>query len=161
MVRKYILSILALFLIFHTSFAGLKAYNFELETLDGKKVKLSDFKGNVVVLIFWSTKCPVCKKEMPKLWKWYKEKYQNKPVKFLAIVINTKDKKKIKKAIQEWGFGFTVLIPDDKTLSKYFVPGTPTFYILRKDLTVGKILFGEQKIKVFEKLINRFLKENR
>ncbi len=156
---KFLLSLIISFFIVASGTAGLKAYDFSLKTLDGKTVKLSDFKGNVVILIFWSTTCPVCKKEMPKLWKWYKEKYINKNVKILAIVINTKDKKKIKKAIDEWGFGFTVLLPDDKVLKKYFVPGTPTFYILRKNLTVGKILFGEQKIKTFEKFVEKFLKE--
>jgi len=156
---KILISLFIALTISSFSFAGLKAYDFSLKTLDGKTIKLSELKGNVVILIFWSTKCPVCKKEMPVLWRWYKEKYADKNVKVLAIVINTKDKKKIKKAVNEWGFGFTVLLPDSKVLKKYFVPGTPTFYILRKNLTVGKILFGEQKLKTFEKYIEKFLKE--
>ncbi len=142
------------------SFAGLKAYDFKLKTLDGKEVRLSDYKGKVVILIFWATTCPVCKKEMPVLSKWYKEKYKDKGVEVLAIVINTKDKKKIKKTIKEWGFDFTVLLPDKDVLRKYFIPGTPTFYIIKKDMTVGKMLFGKQKLKTFERYIERFLKED-
>ncbi|NPA52069.1 MAG: TlpA family protein disulfide reductase [Aquificae bacterium] len=156
---KIVLNLVIVFFIATPSTAGLKAFDFTLKTIDGKTVKLSDYKGNVVILIFWSTKCPSCERELPKLWKWYQEKYKNKNVKILTIVVDTHNKKKIKKVIQKWNFGFPVLLPDSKVIKKYFVPGTPTFYILRKDLTVGKILFGEQKLETLEKLIEKFLKE--
>ena len=157
--RKIIYLFLFIILLSNSSLAGLKAYDFKLKTLEGKEVKLSDYRGKVVILIFWSTTCPVCEREMPVLSKWYHEKYKDKGVEVLSIVINTKDKKKIKKTIEKWGFNFVVLLPDKDVLRKYFVPGTPTFYIIRKDGTVGKMLFGKQKIKTFEKYIEKFLED--
>lgn len=44
-----------------------RAPDFELTNLEGKKVRLSDYRGKVVVLNFWSKSCPPCLEEMPSL----------------------------------------------------------------------------------------------
>jgi thiol-disulfide isomerase/thioredoxin len=44
-----------------------KAPDFELSNLKGKKVRLSDYRGRVVILNFWSKSCPPCLEEMPSL----------------------------------------------------------------------------------------------
>ncbi len=44
-----------------------RAPNFELPNLNGKKVRLSDYRGKVVILNFWSKSCPPCLEEMPSL----------------------------------------------------------------------------------------------
>jgi peroxiredoxin len=44
-----------------------RAPDFELPNLDGKRVKLSDYRGKVVILNFWSKTCPPCLEEMPSL----------------------------------------------------------------------------------------------
>ncbi len=136
-----------------------KAYDFSLKDENGKVVKLSELKGNVIFIIFWSTHCKTCEKEMPKISKELIPKFKDKPVKFLAVVINTKDLKEIEKKKKEWGFDIPVLIGDRKTKAKYRIFGTPTVYILRKDLTVGKIFMGKKDIKIFEKYINKLLNE--
>lgn len=53
------------------------AFDFEVTTLEGAKLKLSDLKGKVVIVDFWGTWCPPCRKEIPhfvKLYAAYKEK---------------------------------------------------------------------------------------
>ncbi len=42
-----------------------QSVDFELEDLNGNKVRLSDYKGQIVFLSFWSTWCPSCRKQMP------------------------------------------------------------------------------------------------
>ena len=48
---------------------GELAPDFELTTLDGEQVKLSDYKGERVMLNFWATWCPPCRAEMPDMEK--------------------------------------------------------------------------------------------
>ena len=56
----------------HTD-VGDKAYNFELPNLDGSTTKLTDFKGQVVILNYFATWCAPCKEELPELEAFQKE----------------------------------------------------------------------------------------
>ncbi len=60
-----------------TSLHRFQAADFALSTLDGKKVSLSDFRGKVVVLNFWTTWCSACVGEMPALVALQKEHGEN------------------------------------------------------------------------------------
>src|SRR3989338_7669133 len=52
---------------------GKTAPDFELETLEGKKAKLSDYRGKKVILNFWASWCPPCREEMPEFQRIYSE----------------------------------------------------------------------------------------
>ncbi|NPA54203.1 MAG: TlpA family protein disulfide reductase [Aquificae bacterium] len=157
--KRLALLIMVFFVVSSISFAkGLRAYPFQLEDENGKIVKLEELKGNVVFLIFWATTCSACRKELLEI-SLLIEKYKDKPVKFFAIVIDEKDPEKIKKIKDEWGFYIPVLIGDSIVKSKYRIIGTPIIYILRKDLTIGKILYGSRSLEKLEKYINKFLEE--
>ena len=55
---------------------GITAPNFDLATLDGQRVKLSDYRGKAVLLNFWATWCSPCKVEMPWFVELAKEVWQ-------------------------------------------------------------------------------------
>lgn len=62
------------------------APNFTLHLIEGGSVTLENLKGNLVVLDFWSSWCPPCRKEAPNLAKVYSE-YRDKGVEFIGISI--------------------------------------------------------------------------
>lgn len=59
--------------------------DFEVETLDGKTVKLSDYKGKKVMLNFWASWCPPCKAEMPHMQNYYEDFAEDENVEILAV----------------------------------------------------------------------------
>lgn len=112
---------------------GEKALDFIATDLDGNTFKLSDLKGQVVVLNFWFTKCGPCVQEMPELNK-LTENFKDKKVKFLAITFNQKDI--IEQFLEEKDFKFTIVPNANDVVSLYGVNSFPTSIVIDKE---GKI----------------------
>jgi len=70
--------------------SGGSAKYFTGHTLDGKEIKLSDFKGKTVLIDFWASWCMPCREEMPALVKFYK-KHKNEN--FVILAVNIDDKR--------------------------------------------------------------------
>ncbi|HKB86936.1 MAG TPA: TlpA disulfide reductase family protein [Ignavibacteriaceae bacterium] len=65
------------------------APDFQGKTVEGKEIKLSEFKGKVVLLDFWASWCPPCLEEMPQLIKFYRS-HNNSDFKLIAVNIDDK-----------------------------------------------------------------------
>jgi peroxiredoxin len=63
---------------------GAVAPDFQVDTFDGKHYRLSDFKGQVVILNFWATWCGPCKRELPLLNAYYRLR-QDRGLTILAV----------------------------------------------------------------------------
>lgn len=118
---------------------GVQAPDFELTSLDGRRVKLSDFRGKAVLLNFWATWCSPCKVEMP----WFvdlQNKYGNDGLVVLGVALDDTDSDKIAKFASEMGVNYPVLLGTDKVSEDYGnVQYLPTsFYIDRDGKIVGK-----------------------
>jgi thiol-disulfide isomerase/thioredoxin len=118
---------------------GIPAPNFELASLDGQRVKLSDYRGKAVLLNFWATWCSPCKVEMP----WFVElqkKYGNEGLVILGVAMDDSDEPKIAQFASEMGVNYPVLLGTDKVSEEYgnveFLP--TSFYIDREGRIVGK-----------------------
>lgn len=68
---------------------GVEAPDFTLGDLDGKEVKLSDFRGKSVVLVFWASWCPDCRAEIPALKQMFSDADPSK-VAFLSVSFDRK-----------------------------------------------------------------------
>ncbi len=118
---------------------GLVAPNFDLATLDGRRVKLSDYRGKAVLLNFWATWCSPCKVEMP----WFVElqkKYGNDGLVILGVAMDDSEAPKIAEFASEMGVNYPVLLGTDQVSEQYgnveFLP--TSFYIDRDGKIVGK-----------------------
>ncbi|MFP4547522.1 MAG: peroxiredoxin family protein [Fidelibacterota bacterium] len=123
---------------FMANIRGDFAPDFEFEAIDGKKGKLSDYRGNYTLLEFWSVGCGPCIAEIPNL-KETLEKFESKGFDILGICLtrNMSDEK-FKQFMQEKEITWTtVLEGEDSSISDlYKIYGVPTFFLIDPD---GKV----------------------
>lgn len=109
------------------------APDFELENLEGEKVKLSDYRGEKVIVNFWATWCPPCRDEIPD----FKELYEKEDVEILALNMGeTVDKLDMVKEFvyDEFEMEFPVLKEESGDLmEEYNVFAFPTSYMIDPD----------------------------
>lgn len=87
---------------------------------DGRRVRLEDLRGQVVVLDFWATYCPPCREEIPHLVKLQKQ-YGPKGFKVIGLNVGGEDDKpKIPDFVKLYGIQYQLAEPDPETVSLFF-----------------------------------------
>ena len=105
--------------------------DFSLQDLNGKTWTRSALKGKVVLVNFWATWCPPCRKEMPDLERLYKE-YGDQGLVVLAISDETMAK--VKPFIDQQGYTYPVLLdPGRKVNDTYHILGIPNSFLYDRD----------------------------
>lgn len=112
---------------------GQKAPDFTLSTLDGKQVSLKDFQNKkVVILDFWATWCPPCRRAMPLIQEVSNE-LKDKDVVFFAVNVG-EEKSKAADFIKNMGITLSVLLDTDgKVSTLYKVESIPRMVLIGKD----------------------------
>ncbi|MBQ4021808.1 MAG: TlpA family protein disulfide reductase [Bacteroidales bacterium] len=136
--------------------AGKKAPAFKLPTPDGKLVSLSDFKDRYVVIDFWASWCPDCRKENPELVKLH-AKYAPKGVTFLGVSFDTEREawlRGIESDSLKWTQVSSLVKWKETQISKdYGVNWIPTFYLInKKGKVIGAYITAESLATALEKL---------
>ncbi|MCP8969131.1 peroxiredoxin family protein [Ectobacillus ponti] len=112
---------------------GKEAPDFELQTYDGKTVKLSDYRGKKVILNFWATWCPPCQKEVPEMQAFYGQ--HQRDVVILAVNYTVSEKsgaqEKVAAFVTEHKLTFPVLMDSLTNVSAtYKIISLPTSYFI-------------------------------
>jgi len=120
---------------------GGQAPDFALASLEGKTVRLSDYRGKAILLNFWATWCPPCKIEMP----WFVElqkQYGPAGLQVLGVAMDDGSPGEIAAFAKEMGVNYPVLIGKEEVGDAYGgIPYLPvSFFIDRNGKVVDKVL---------------------
>ncbi|MGX9133398.1 peroxiredoxin family protein [Rummeliibacillus sp. JY-2-4R] len=132
------------------------APDFKLKTLDGKEVKLSDYRGKKVILNFWATWCPPCKEEIPHMEDYYKKQAKDDNVEILAVNLTKADKDKnyIADFAKSYDITYPILLDEEgKQQEQYEIVTIPTTYLIDSTGKIQKKIVGPMDQKMMEKSI--------
>jgi peroxiredoxin len=117
---------------------------FEYSDLNDKIHKLADYKGKPIIINFWATWCPPCRKEMPSMnraWKHLKDE----GIQMLAINIG-EDEANVHLFQNEHPIDFPILLdPTSESLENWRIRGLPTTYVISPNGTVAYSAIGPRK----------------
>ncbi len=132
----------------------------KLKDLNGQPVSLSDFRGKIVFLNFWTTWCFDCRIEMPHMEKLHQQ-FKNKE--FAMVAVNLQEPvAQVKQFFKDYTLTFTALLDSDGEVGAHFrITAIPTTFILNKQgIIIGKVTGprkweGKKAFALFEHLTNR------
>ena len=128
---------------------GQVAPDFDLKSLDGKDVKLSDLRGKAVLLNFWATYCGPCKIEMPWFVELQKE-YGPQGFQIVGVAMDDASTEDIDKFAKDMGVNYPILLGKEAVGDSYGgINVLPTTFLIDRD---GKLVareFGLQSRSVF------------
>jgi thiol-disulfide isomerase/thioredoxin len=146
-----------------TKLTGEPAPGFKLESIDGKTVDLSELKGNVVVLDFWATWCPPCRKSLPHLQKISADRgLRQKGLRVVAVDVK-ESKDKVQDFLRQNKYDFAVALDNDgSTTEKYLIHGIPTTVIVNPAGVIQRVFigFGDQSERMMDEAIKTALEKN-
>jgi peroxiredoxin len=153
---------LALFVVFGLSaggWAGEKgspAPDFSLVDTSGNTVSLSQMKGKVIVVNFFTIWCQPCRHEMPDLNAIYKEN-KDKGLSMVGICLNA-DPNQLKVLVKQLNLDYPVLLGTDQVSKDYGeIVGVPTTFIIDKQGKIVDKIVGARKKDEFMQVIKPLL----
>ncbi|CEI83032.1 thiol:disulfide interchange protein tlpA [Oceanobacillus oncorhynchi subsp. incaldanensis] len=134
---------------------GNMAPDFELQTLAGETVKLSDYRGKKVMINFWATWCPPCRAEMPDMEAFY----QDKDIVILAVNLTETENnlQQVQDFVNEYELTFPILLDEKiEVAEQYMIQPIPTSYMINSNGVVAFKAFGSLNydfmVQEFEKM---------
>lgn len=119
-----------------------KAPPLTLKSIEGKTVRLSDYRGKVVLLNFWATWCPPCGAEMPALVKLQKE-YGREGLQIIGITYPPEELARVRKFTRGLKVNFPVALGTRETKASFTPdPTLPLTVIIDREGTLRGVIVG-------------------
>ncbi|PKG85981.1 TlpA family protein disulfide reductase [Colwellia sp. 75C3] len=142
-----------------SSHANETAKPWQLKTQKGDVISLAQYKNKPVILHFWATWCPYCKKLQPTLVELQK-KYQAEGVELISISFNEDEGALPQDEIKRRGYSFLTAVMGEEVAKLYGVRGTPTtFFINRKNEIIWKSSTSDKTDPRFELALQEIIKK--
>ncbi len=135
------------------------APDFALKDADGKTVRLSDYRGKVVLLDFWATWCGPCKVEIP----WFMEfqrKHKDRGFEVLGVAMDEEGWDAVKPFVHHLGINYRVVLGNDDITASYGgVEALPTTFLIDRQGRIAAVHVGLAARSDFENGINELLED--
>ena len=146
-------------LLYRANGATTAAPDWQLNDLDGGTVKLSDFKGKVVILDFWATWCTPCRAEIPGLIE-LQNQFAAQGFTVVGLSVATDSASDVKSYVERVGINYPVVLGDEKVSADYGgVTGIPTTFILDRNGNIVTSHVGATPTHVFASEIRPLLEQ--
>jgi thiol-disulfide isomerase/thioredoxin len=135
------------------------APNFVLTDTQGEQVKLSDYRGKVVILDFWATWCPPCRRGIPDLIDLKKIYKDNLAI--IGISLDTDSKNDVVPFIKEYGINYKVVYGDNDVVQEYGnIQSIPTSFIIDKNGNIVTSFVGLQSMETYKSYLDNLIKKS-
>ena len=137
-------------------FVGSPAPDFDVVTPDGERIRLSDLRGQGVLINFWATWCGPCRAEMPTLQAIYD---QQKARGFTIVGINLREPARpIQRFMQELGLTFPVALdPEGSVAARYQAINIPASFFVDRDGIIRARYLGPMSRQVMDASLEAIL----
>ncbi len=134
-----------------------KAPAWKLKDLQGQDVSSADFKGKVVLLDFWATWCPPCRKAIPELMELQK-KYADKGLVIIGISMD-ENRAELDSFVAKTNFNYKILLFNDEVVTAYFdSEALPRTILIDPEGNVRDVQLGVGPPGFYEKRLLQLLK---
>ena len=140
------------------------APDFLLKDLEGKEVRLSDYKGKIVVLNFWASWCPPCREEIPDFIRAHEEQSKGNDAVVLAVNLtngyNNETPDRAKKFVRDNKMTMKVLLDEkSEAAEKYGIVSIPTTFFIDREGFVHSYSVGTINYNKIMSTIKKIMEE--
>jgi len=130
----------------------------ELNDVEGRALRLGDYKGKVVLLNFWATWCAPCRAEMPDLVKWQRE-YKSKGLQVIGVTYPPTELTEAREFIKSIEVNYPVALGDEQTKAMFDKGETlPVTVVIDKKGMVREVIQGVIFPEEFEQKVKQLLR---
>ena len=124
-----------------------QAPDFALKDVNGATVRLSDYKGKVILLDFWATWCGPCKIEIPWFME-FEQQLKNRGFAVLGVSMDEGGWDDVKPYIEQLKINYRILMGDDKVEQAYGgIDSLPTTFLIDRSGKIAAVHVGIEKGK--------------